>query len=110
MDKTMELLKAIFGDKALTFSELEAALKDNKELKLANLAEGGYVGKEKFEALETKNKTLSEQLKGLENIKPDELQAEITRLKSENEAAEQRYQQTLLDHVVGQTRTSWFKR
>ena len=52
MDKTMELLKAIFGDKALTFSELEAALKDNKELKLANLAEGGYVGKEKFEALD----------------------------------------------------------
>ena len=96
----MEFLKAIFGDKALTYSELEAALKDSKDVKLANLAAGGYVDKEKYSALETKNKTLAEQLKGLENVKPEELQAEIARLKSENEKAEQRYQQALLDHAV----------
>lgn len=96
----MEFLKSIFGDKALTYAELEAALKDSKDVKLANLAEGGYVDKGKFDALETKNKTLSEQLKGLENVKPEELQAEIARLKSENEQAEQRYQQALLDHAV----------
>lgn len=96
----MEFLKKIFGDKALTYAELEAALKDSKDVKLANLAEGGYVDKEKYSALETKNKTLSDQLKGLENIKPDELQAEIARLKDENEKAEQRYQQTILDHTV----------
>lgn len=96
----MDFLKDIFGDKALTYAELEAALKDNKDVKLANLAAGGYVDKGKYDALDAKNKTLSEQLKGLENVKPEELQAEITRLKAENEKAEARYQQTLLDHAV----------
>lgn len=96
----MDFLKNIFGDKALTYAELEAALKDNKDVKLANLAAGGYVDKGKFDALETKNKTLSEQLSKLGEAKPEELQAEIARLKSENEQAEARYQQTLLDHAV----------
>ena len=95
----MEFLKAIFGDKALTYSELEAALKDSKDVKLANLAAGGYVDKEKYAALETKNKTLSEQLSKLGEAKPEELQAEISRLKGENKKAEQRYQQALLDHA-----------
>ncbi len=96
----MDFLKNIFGDKALTYAELEAALKDNKEVKLANLASGGYVDKGKFDALEAKNRTLSEQLGKLGEAKPEELQAEIARLKTENEQAEQRYQQTLLDHAV----------
>ncbi len=38
----MDFLKAIFGDKALTYAELEAALKDSKDIKLANLAGGGH--------------------------------------------------------------------
>ena len=38
----MDFLKAIFGDKALTYSELEAALKDSKDIKLANLAGGTH--------------------------------------------------------------------
>lgn len=96
----MEFLKQIFGDKALTYSDLEAALKDSKDVKLANLASGEYVDKGKFAALETKNKTLAEQLSKLGDVKPDELQAEISRLKQENEAAEQKYQQALLDHAV----------
>lgn len=96
----LEFLKNIFGDKALTFAELETALKDNKDVKLANLAAGGYVDRGKFDALDAKNKTLSEQLAKLGDTKPDELQAEIARLKSENEQAEQRYRQTLLDHAV----------
>lgn len=37
----MDFLKDIFGDKALTYAELEAALKDNKDVKLANLAADG---------------------------------------------------------------------
>lgn len=96
----LDFLKNIFGDKALTYAELEAALKDNKDVKLANLAAGGYVDKGKFDALDAKNKTLAEQLAKLGDTKPEELQAEIARLKSENEQAEQRYRQTLLDHAV----------
>ena len=33
----MDKLKALFGDKALTYAELEAALKDSKEIKLVNI-------------------------------------------------------------------------
>ena len=36
----MEKLKALFGSEALTWEQLEAKLKDNKEIKLANLAGG----------------------------------------------------------------------
>ena len=96
----MDFLKAIFGDKALTYAELEAALKDSKDIKLANLAAGGYVDKGKYEALETRNRTMAEQLKGLESVKPEELQAQIASLTKANEEAEQRYQQALLDHAV----------
>lgn len=58
----MEFLKSIFGDKALTYAELEAALKDNKDVKLGNLASGQYVDKGKYEALETRANGLQAQL------------------------------------------------
>ncbi|HWP51805.1 MAG TPA: phage scaffolding protein [Clostridia bacterium] len=48
----MEQLKQLFGDKALTYGELEAALKGCKDLKLANLAGGQYVDKAKYAQLE----------------------------------------------------------
>ena len=61
---SMEFLKELFGDKALTYSELENALKDSKTIKLANLADGNYVDKAKFDAkiseLATANQTISE--------------------------------------------------
>ena len=58
----MDFLKSIFGDKAMTYAELEAALKDNKEIKLANLASGQYVDKAKFSAAETQANELKTQL------------------------------------------------
>lgn len=58
----MDFLKSIFGDKPLTYAELETALKDNKEIKLANLASGNYVDKEKFDKSELKAKGLETQL------------------------------------------------
>lgn len=48
----MEQLKKLFGDKALTYGELEAALQGCKDLKLANLAAGQYVDKAKYAQLE----------------------------------------------------------
>ena len=93
-------LKAIFGDRSMTLDELSAALDSSKDVKLANLAGGRYVDKEKYSALETKNKTLADQLAKLGEAKPEELQAEISRLRAENEQAEQKYQQALLDHAV----------
>lgn len=56
----MDFLKAIYGDKALTFEELVTAInahngaEANKEnqIKVANLGGGEYVGKGKYDALE----------------------------------------------------------
>ncbi|MBQ4447421.1 MAG: phage scaffolding protein [Clostridia bacterium] len=54
-----EYLKKLFGTKedgtpeALTFEELTKKLGEAKDVKLANLADGGYVSKEKFDSKET---------------------------------------------------------
>ncbi len=45
----MEKLKALFGTEALTWEQLSEKLKDNKEVKIANLASGQYVDKKKFD-------------------------------------------------------------
>lgn len=63
-----DYLKALFGTNedgtpaALTFDQLSEKLGENKEIKLANLAEGGYVSKEKFEAKELEVNGLKDQL------------------------------------------------
>ncbi len=56
----MDFLKALFGDKALSFDELATAInahngnEANKEnqIKIGNLGSGEYVGKAKYDALE----------------------------------------------------------
>ena len=58
----MDFLKDVFGDKALTYSELETALKDNKDIKVGNLAGGSYVSSDKFKGLETERDGLKTQL------------------------------------------------
>lgn len=64
-----EFLKALFGTnedgtpKALTFDQLTAAIAANKDLKLVNLADGGYVAKEKFDAKVTELEGVQTQLK-----------------------------------------------
>lgn len=63
----MDKLKALFGTEALTFEQLEEKLKDNKEIKLANLAAGGYVAKNKFDDMETELKTANDTIKGLKD-------------------------------------------
>lgn len=59
-----EYLKTLFGDGAITFDQFCAALDANKGIKLVNLADGGYVSKEKFDAkaadLTTANRLLGE--------------------------------------------------
>ena len=63
-----EFLKALFGTnedgtpKALTFEQLSAAIAANKELKLVNLADGGYVAKDKFDAKVTELEGIQTQL------------------------------------------------
>ena len=45
----MDFLKEIFGEDALTFEQLSEKLKDNKDIKLGNLAGGEYVSKKKYD-------------------------------------------------------------
>lgn len=85
----MEFLKSIFADKAMTYDELAAALKDNKEIKLANLASGQYVDKEKFDRAETQANDLQAQLtqrdtdiEELKKVDGKGLQAKITELQT----------------------------
>lgn len=68
---SMEFLKNLFGDKQLSYDELLKAIeehnnadKDN-QIKIANLASGGYVSKEKYDAKDKEFTKANEQLKTL---------------------------------------------
>jgi len=99
-------LKSIFADKALTYDELDKALKE-KGVKLADLATGEYVSKEKLERIEgdykkqlaDKTKELDEaKTKALEEYKAkgenvDKLQAAIDKLMKEKAELESKQQE-----------------
>ena len=61
---SVEFLKALFSDKALTFDEFAKAVAESNDIKLANLADGKYVDKQKLDdkagELETANKTIAD--------------------------------------------------
>ncbi len=80
----MEFLKSVFGDQALTYEQLVEKLKDNKEIKLANLATGQYVDKAKLDAkineLETANQTikqLQETVKKFDGVDVEKLKKDV---------------------------------
>ena len=63
----MEFLKGVLTDEL--YAQVETALKDNKDIKLGNLAKGDYVGKDKFEAQ-------AEQLKAIKAQNDESQQAD----------------------------------
>lgn len=67
----MEFLKEVFGSEALTYDQLAEKLSGNKAIKLANLAGGSYISREKFAALEQERDGLKSQL-GEANAKIEE--------------------------------------
>lgn len=80
----MEFLKTVFGDKALTYAELETVLKDSKEIKLGNLATGQYVDKAKLDGkineLTTANDTikqLQETVKKFDGVDVEKLKKDV---------------------------------
>ena len=51
-----EYLKELFGDSALSYAQLVEKLGGaGDRIKLVNLKDGGYVGKDKFEAIDRKS-------------------------------------------------------
>jgi phage minor structural protein GP20 len=62
-----EFLKKLFGTvdgqpEALTYEQLEAKIKGDKNIKLVNLSDGGYVSEDKFKAKETELTGVKQQL------------------------------------------------
>ena len=57
-----EYLKPLFESGAITFEQFVAGMESHKEVKLVNLADGGYVAKDKFDAKVTELNGVKEQL------------------------------------------------
>jgi len=64
------------------YNQVAAKLNGNDKIKLANLADGQYVGRDKFDALDTTRKGLKEQLddrdqqlEALRKLEPEKLRA-----------------------------------
>ncbi len=80
----MEFLKPILGDEL--YAQVEAALKGNDKVKLANLADGQYVGRDKFEALEKIKNGFETENGNLKKLDAAGLQATNEKLTTDNAA------------------------
>ena len=87
----MEKLKALFGTDALTFEQLEEKLKDNKEVKLANLASGNYVDKAKLEKAENELTTANNTIKDLRETVSKYDGVDVEKLKNDVKDLENKY-------------------
>lgn len=87
----MDFLKSVFGDKALTYSELESALKDNKDIKIANLAGGQYVDKSKLDGKIIELNTANQTIANLQNTVKKFDGVDVQKLKDDLMTAESKY-------------------
>lgn len=87
----MEKLKALFGTEALTWEQLEEKLKDNKDVKLANLASGNYVDKTKYDNKVTELTTLQETVTGLKETVAKFDGVDVEKLKQDAKDWEDKY-------------------
>lgn len=91
----MEFLRELFGDKALTYDQLKAAVDAAADkIKIANLKDGGYVDKDKYTAKETELSVIKEQVatanKQIEDFKKldvEGIKAASEKYKADYEAA-----------------------
>lgn len=105
----MEFLKSIFEDKALTYADLEKALKDSKDIKLANLASGKYVDKDKFDKAELKANDLETQLTTANDTIKGFKDLDVEGLKKGVAEWEKKYKDdtaTLNEKLINQTKSS----
>lgn len=102
----MEELKSIFGESALTYEQFSEALEkaDKKTINLANLAKGGYVGKEKFTAKETELATANNTIRELQDAAKKWDGVDVDKLRSDMTALQTKYDSDLaaakLDNAV----------
>lgn len=102
----MEELKNIFGENALTYAQFTEALEkvDKKTLNLANLAKGGYVGKEKFTAKETELAAANTTIRELQDAAKKWDGVDVEKLKGDMAALQTKYDSDLaaakLDNAI----------
>lgn len=87
----MEKLKALFGTEALTWEQLEEKLKDNKEVKIANLAAGGYVDKRKYDDKVAELGTANDTIQGLRDTVAKFDGVDVDKLKQDASNWENKY-------------------
>lgn len=78
----MDFLKQYLGDEL--YAQLEEKLKGNDKVKLANLADGGYVAKKKYDDLETAKNGLQDTITELQKVDGTALQGQIDQLTKDN--------------------------
>lgn len=93
----MEELKSIFGESALTYEQFTEALDkaDKKTLNLANLAKGGYVGKDKFTSKETELATAQTTIRELQDAVAKFDGVDVDKLKNDMAALQTKYDSDL---------------
>lgn len=107
-----EFLKKLFGTvdgqpEALTFDQLVEKIKGDKNLKIVNLADGGYVGEDKFKAKETELSGVKQQLTDanttIQSLK--EKGADVDKVTKEWEDKYNKDTQDLKDKLTSQERS-----
>lgn len=88
----MDYLKEIFGEDALTYDEFTEKVKKSDKVKLANLKDGQYVDKNKFEAKEKEVETLDEQLETANQQIEDFKEMDIDGVKQAAENYKRKYE------------------
>ncbi|MEA5060670.1 MAG: phage scaffolding protein [Candidatus Pelethousia sp.] len=87
----MEFLKALFGDKPLTYDEFVAAVGAAKDIKLVNLSSGQYVDKGKLDDKENELKTANDTIKALQDTVKKFDGVDVDALKNAATATETKY-------------------
>jgi hypothetical protein len=80
----MEFLKQYLGDEL--YAQVAEKLTGNDKVKLANLADGGYVAKGKFDELEIDKGKLAKQVADLQKVDGAALQGQVDQLTKDNAA------------------------
>ena len=94
---SVEYLKKIFGEdaegnpNALTFEQFAEALGKEKDIKLYNLSDGGYVGKDKLDAKIAELAAIKAQLEDANNAIKSYKDMDIDGIKASAESWEQKY-------------------
>ena len=87
----MKILEKLFNGQALTFEQFTEALGAASDIKLVNLADGGYVSKEKFDAKETELTTANGTIKTLQDTVRKFDGVDVEKLKNDAKHWETKY-------------------